>query len=259
MPFDSKLTKEVRLSFRDQLREARFKAQKDAEDFEEIVFVLERIGSFLLGSIAGLGRYARSIVAVTCDSALSSDVPDAWRDLHTPFAKLYDLVRQARNDAMHEGAAARHATTHAIELSLVLENALMNGYDKVGDFMVRNPVCAEMWQPLSFIRQTMLVNSFSWLPVKTRGDFRSAWQLVSDNQVAQYLRLRSNGVPSRDLLVQQLEEAMKLDGIKLIQARMCRATDAVKTLLGGWDGQPVLVTREKADELLGILTPHDLL
>ena len=47
MLFKSKLTKEVRLNFRDQLRDARVKAQKDAEDFEEIVFVLERLGTIL--------------------------------------------------------------------------------------------------------------------------------------------------------------------------------------------------------------------
>jgi len=149
MLFKSKLTKEVRLNFRDQLRDARVKAQKDAEDFEEIVFVLERLGTILSEALVGLGKKAPSIFSVASDSPLFSEIPDAWRELHTPFAKLYDLVRQARNDAMHEGAAARYATGHAIEVSLVLENALMNGYDKVSDFMVRNPICAAMWQPLS--------------------------------------------------------------------------------------------------------------
>ena len=38
----------------------------------------------------------------------------------------------------------------------------MSELHQVSDFMVRNPVCASMWQPLSFIRQSMLVNSFSY-------------------------------------------------------------------------------------------------
>ena len=184
----------------------------------------------------------------------------------TPFEKLYDFVRQARNDAMHEGAAARHATTHAIELSIVLENALMNGYDKVGDFMVRNPVCAALWQPLSFIRQTMLVTSFSYLPVKAGTETKPVWQLVSDKAAARYLRLRTIGVPLRDLLVQPLEQAIK-GGIKLLTARTCNATDPVNTVLEKWDalsdresdGQMVLVTRGNSVELLGILMPYDLL
>ena len=32
------------------------------------------------------------------------------------FESLYDLVRRARNDAMHTGVYARHATAAAIEL-----------------------------------------------------------------------------------------------------------------------------------------------
>jgi len=107
----------------------------------------------------------------------------------------------------------------------------------------------------------MLVNSFSWLPVNAGTDAEPVWRLVSDNAVAQYLRLRSNGVPLKDLLVQSLEKAMKEDVIKLklIPARTCRATNAVKTVLVNWDGQPVLVTGPETEELLGILTPHDLL
>jgi len=75
-----------------------------------------------------------------------------------------------------------HLTTNAVELSIVLEEAIMNGYDRVGDFMVRNTVCAYLWQPLSFIRQTMLANSFSYLPVPTgdRGSQFGNWLQISD-------------------------------------------------------------------------------
>jgi hypothetical protein len=258
MPHNPELTKEVRLSFRDQLREARSKAQKDAEAFEEIVFVLERLGTVLDPSAVGLCKKRPSIIAVASESPLFSEVPDVWRELHTPFAKLYDLVRQARNDAMHEGDAARYATQRAIELCLVLEDALMNGYDKVSDFMVRNVVCAEMWQPLCFIRQAMLASSFSCLPLKAVRDGKPSWELVSDKALAQYLKCNSNDVPPKDLLVQPLEEARR-NGIILPEARTCGATDQVRAILVGWDGQPILVVRQDQGQLLGILTPYDLL
>ena len=134
----------------------------------------------------------------------------------------------------------------------------MNGYDKVSDFMVRNVICAEMWQPLSFIRQTMLASSFNCLPVKAVHDGKPRWELVSDKALAQDLRGRTNGAFLKDLLVQPLEEAKK-NQLILPEARMCEATDSVRDVLAGWDGQPVLVTQRNKGELLGILTPYDLL
>jgi hypothetical protein len=258
MPRSLEMSKEAALSFRDQLREARLKAQADAEAFDEIVFVLERLGCYLRKEQGDLGKYEKYIVGLASRSPLFHAVPDAFRELHIPFPILYDRVRQARNDAMHGGAAARYATSHAVELALVLEDALMNSYDKVSDFMVRNVISAEMWQPLSFIRQTMLVSSFSCLPVKAVHDGKPRWELVSDKALAQYLRGRSNGVLLKDLIVQPLEDA-KRNGLILPEARTCGAADAVRDVLAGWDGQPVLVLRQNKGELLGILTPYDLL
>jgi hypothetical protein len=258
MPRSLEISKEAALSFRDQLREARLKAQADAEAFEEIVFVLERLGCYLRKEQGSLGRYEKYIVRLASRSPLFHTVPDAFRELHIPFPILYDRVRQARNDAMHGGAAARYATAHAVELAVVLEDALMNGYDKVSDFMVRNVICAELWQPLSFIRQIMLASSFSCLPVKAVHDGKPLWELVSDKALAQYLRCVSNGGLLKDLLVQPLGEA-KGNGMILPVARTCVATDPVRDVLAGWDGQPVLVVRQNKGELLGILTPYDLL
>ena len=39
--------------------------------------------------------------------------------------------------------------------------------EKIGDYMVPNPVCASDWQPVGFVRQMMLANSFSYIPVCT--------------------------------------------------------------------------------------------
>jgi hypothetical protein len=247
---------EVRLYFRDQLREARAVALRDAEGFGEIIFVLERLGSVLSDEI-GLGKKADSIIKQANESSLAEIIPIQWRGLHTPFSTLYKLVKDARNTAMHEGAFARHLTTHAIELSIILEHALMKDLDRVCDFMVRNPVSASLWQPLSFIRQSMLINSFSYLPVLVRnGDH--VWKLISDLEVAHYLR--SDDQSMRKRLAQSLQNAIEQpSGIKLHSPKVCEPEFMVATLFTEWDGLPILVKTKDSNDLIGIVTPFDLL
>ena len=71
----------------------------------------------------------------------------------------------------------------------------------VGDFMVRNPICAELWHPISFIRQALLANSFSFLPVRRD----TKWHLISDLQIATYLGAAAAGHERRQLLATKLE------------------------------------------------------
>ena len=109
------------------------------------------------------------------------------------------LVKDARNSALHEGAKARHLTEHAIRLALVLEEALRRMPDElatVADLMVRSPVIADVWQPMSFARQAMLTNSFSFLPVL----IGATWKLLSDHFVAHYLHKAVSNNQRRELL-----------------------------------------------------------
>jgi hypothetical protein len=160
------MEREAALHFRNQFRQARALTLRDAEAFDEIIFVVERMGMFLTRTVGTLNGYKPALVTeAERSSALALEVPAPCAQLHIPFPELYDLVQDGRNWAMHQGAFARHLTNHATKLAIVLEDGLMNGCDKVRDFMVQNPVCAEMWQPLSFIRQRMLESSFSFLPV----------------------------------------------------------------------------------------------
>src|SRR6266481_94424 len=130
-----KLSKDVALNFRDQLRDARFKAQKDAEAFEEVLFVVERLGCYLRDEQGDLGRYRPFLVELAAFSPLFCAVAGSCR-IHTPFPQLYDVVRQARNGRMHEGATGRHATSHAVEVALVLEDALMKSCDNMDSLQV---------------------------------------------------------------------------------------------------------------------------
>ena len=69
-PLEGSLNQEVALHFRDQLREARAVALKDAQAFEQLIFVVERIGVHLTRKIVNLGAYADSVAALARKSPL---------------------------------------------------------------------------------------------------------------------------------------------------------------------------------------------
>ncbi len=251
------MEQEVALHFRDQLRAARAVALRDAEAFQEILFVLERLGAFLSNERRNLGQYLPQIKEQAARSPMAKEVPSALPNYHQQFDLKYEIVRKARNSALHEGALARHLTANAVELSLVLEEGIMSELHQVSDFMVRNPVCAFTWQPLSFIRQTMLVNSFSYLPVPVEKGGKTDWRLISDFRLGQCLR--RNGKVVKDGLIQRLEDAVKSGQIELHSAKTCYPQDKIEALLPTSDGLPTLVLSPDNNELLGILTPFDLL
>ena len=241
-----------------ELQAARENAIKDAEAFDGIIHVIERLGILLSGKVAALGQFGPHLKALAGISPLANVMP---REHHTPFDLLYGMVTQARNDALHIGAFARHLTTHAIELALVLEDALrikMNMNNTVSDFMIRNPVCAHLWQPVSFVRQIMLTNSFSYLPVQ---DEDGKWRLVVDLEVARYLQTHSN----RNVGLATPLERAKAEGMPLPEAKKACVTNSVKEALERLNdekskGQPLLVFRnDTCNELEGILTSFDLL
>ena len=248
------LAKEGIVAFRDQLRDARAHAINDAEGYQELLFALERLGSMLVKKIGTLGDYGGNVLKMASLSPLAKEIPKKHTEFHSSSPHLYELIMTARNDALHQGAFARHLAAHAIQLEIVLEDALMSDARTVCDFMVRNPVCAEVWQPISFIRQQMLSNSFSYLPV-----LRDAkWHLLSDQSLAQYLRVNSEARKQR--LALTLDEAIVQNGLTPILARCFNAEDEVSHVMSSFQGHPILVTRrENQQDLIGILTAFDLL
>jgi hypothetical protein len=252
------LNPEVALHFRDELREARAIALKDAEAFEQIVFVLERLGVLLAGQVMDLGRYRAFITKEALRSPLAGEVPTYLPEWHAPFETLYALVQQGRNDALHQGAFARNLTNHAVELTLVLEDALMADAEAARDFMVRDPVCAFLWQPISSVRRSMLANSFSFLPVAATSEPCPKWMLISDFELASYLRRAKSSIDKKQRLATPLREAAQGGQVSLIDAPTCKPEDRVDTVLTSSQGKPVLVIGPDGD-LRGIVTPFDLL
>jgi CBS domain-containing protein len=165
-------------------------------------------------------------------------------------------VREARNDALHQGAFARHLTSHAIEIALVLEDALRSSERPlVSDYMVRNPVCAELWQPLGFIRQQMLASSFSFLPVLNE---RGEWGLVSDHALATFLGGEMGERKKR--LVVTLLEAQRTEPTLLDIAEFVKEGTSIEEALKKMNNAPLLVCRHgEREHLLGIVTAFDLL
>jgi CBS domain-containing protein len=252
------MDREVELHFRDQLREARAVALKDTEAFEQVVFVIERIGIYVTGRIESMGKYAESIAERANRSPLAEQIPAQLPDWHATFTTLYGLVQHARNDALHEGAFARHLTNHAVELALVLEDALMADAVNALHFMVKDPVCARWWQPISSVRRSMLENSFSFLPVfsKVAGD--TGWKLLSDFSLARYLRESKSNNERNERLAKQLGRLVEAGDIQLAKASVCGPEEPISKVLEVSGGQPVLVVGLD-DDLRGIITPFDVL
>jgi len=250
------------IHFREMFRKAREEAFRDSEAFEGIIHVIEQLGSYRLGRIATLGGnngYCDCLTEIAQKSDLASTIPYNWREYHLPISTLYQIVKDARNDAMHSGAFARHLTAHAIELSLILEDALDQEIttQQLCDYMVRNPVCAELWQPISFVRQQMLINSFSYLPVQDKED---KWFLLSDQEVAKYLRNTSNAERKRRM-AKSLEEAVKDGGISVCSIEPKLGNDPISGAMDNFNGKPILVVSKRSGEteLIGIITAFDLL
>jgi hypothetical protein len=208
----------------------------------------------------GLGDYETAILTLARLSPLATEVPRFWPQCHIDVAVLYKLHRRARNDAIHEGASARSAAAHAVPLALILEDALMEDDREVSHVMVRDPVCASMWQPISFVRQTLLANSYSFLPVQRAEAEAVRWALVSDFAVACYLRSAPSNGDRRRRLATPLGEAMGTDGgLELVDPYICGPDEPIDRALAASLGRPVLIVGGDSTVLLGIATPFDML
>lgn len=98
------MDKKIALYFRGEFKKARDSALKDSEGYQQILFVLERMGSYLLKEKRNLGKYQCCISKLVKKCCPSFVEPS--NDYHISFDRLYDMVREGRNDALHQGAVA---------------------------------------------------------------------------------------------------------------------------------------------------------
>ena len=258
-PAVSDLQPRERLFYRDRLRAARYAALADAEGFESICFALEALGLRLRGRQEALGLYREKIAPQAIRALVFAELPGAFPLRFKTFEALFSIVLAARNDAMHTGSYARHATQAAIELCIGLEEALMAGVERtVENLMVSSPVTVESWQPVAHARQLMLMHSFSFLPVLLEG----AWCLISELGLAKYL---SEGA-RKTRLCESIADA-KNNGMQVREisdAELLRAGMPVAAVLAGAQVQdgPMLwlvVDERQPDHLAGVLSPFELM
>lgn len=246
-----------RVYHRDQLRAARYAALADAEGFHAVCYALEALGLRLLGKKADLGKYKPRLYDLSRESVVLTEMSQIRAGLFGKFDSLFDLVRSARNDAMHTGVYARHATAAAIELCIGLEEALMKEQQLprrlVEDFMVRSPVTVEPWQPVAHARQLMLMHSFSFLPVQL-----GSWKLLSEGAMARYIL---SGGEWKELLSAPIEHAAA-HGLELAEATIVGLKQEVRELLVGRQNSltPRLwLVEDEEKRLCGVLSPFELM
>lgn len=246
---------------RDRFREARYAALADAEGFGAICFALESLGLRLLGTQATLDRYKLRIGERAQKSLVLTDLATSHPSTFKSFDALYAIVQTARNDAMHIGAYARHATEAAIALCIGLEEALMADVNRtVANLMVPSPTTVDKWQTVARARQLMLTHSFSFLPVR----IGETWWLVSELGLAKYLGVNSETKRAR--LGQTIESA-KADGLEMVEVaddHLLNANMAIDTVLQQAQVQrgPMLwlvVDDAHPERLAGVLSPFELM
>lgn len=253
------LEREERLLDRDRLRSARYAALADAEGFHEVCYAVEALGMRLLGTEATLNKYKPAIKQLAEASTTLATLSVKFPMFFTRFDALYETLRRARNDAMHIGAYARHATTAAVELCIGLEEAVMNATETqptVADYMVKSPVSIEPWQPVAHARQLMLMHSFSFLPILHDGK----WRLLSEMAVVAFLQPKTRAERDK-ALAQSISDAVK-SGLKLLPAKTLKPTANIASLVSKSTICPVstlwLVVEGKK-RLIGVLSPFELM
>jgi hypothetical protein len=164
-----------------------------------------------------------------------------------------------RNTAVHEGAYARHLASKSIELALLIESALSAEMSEIGDYMVSGVVTVAPWHPVSFARQTLLANSFSFLPIWVEHKGLADWHLISDRALAKFVRNAGDAKAQVERLAMSLEVAIRGGELQLAKPLVCGPNVSVIEALEQGGDLPILVHGPQRDFLLGIATAFDLL
>ena len=249
------------LHLRKRLQEERYKVLEDGENWLTIVQAIEVVGKAIVLSqtkpkalakkrIYGLGCLEKPLqdFVKKCHPTASQDEED-FED----FKNLLEEVREVRNAEAHTGAAARAAAKIATTVGIYLEDTLMaaSGAEKnVKAYIQKDVVRAYTWQNLDECRRQMLIHSFSYLPIKVK----DKWKMLSDANLADYLA----GQNSNELWKQRVECARQ-KGLKVEPAKEVKQTDSKKCALDKMNGKAAIVTEGENKDLVGIITPFDLL
>ena len=237
-----------------KFKEARLSILKNNEDFDFFINILEEFGSFICTN-------KNSITLNEYESAIKQ-----YQKLHlgniyvSSFNAEFLIVRTARNEAYHQGVHARNLSKHCIELSFIIEKALISNCMNLSllaeNVMVKNVTIAEEWMPIKMIRREMLINSFSYIPIYKDEN----WFLISELNILLMLGVKygkDRSLKEKDIIgplfnQQNFEIATTINNDSSI-------TDVLEKLLEN-NGKPILiVSQDDNKNLLGIITTYDIL
>lgn len=238
----------ARAKLRGQLRAERGAVLADAEGFEVLVHAIESVGKWVVPSGSNLDKYTPGLVHLT-KTALGWHKGD--KRIKSLEASLF-LLRQTRNDYAHEGVHARNAAHEAVEVALLLEEALSFSWVEVRleDVMVRRPVTADAEDTLAEIRRVMLSNSFSFIPVRIDG----SWHLVAERWMADQVVGKKKS--DRDAELGRKVNEFKAD---LPEVRPRKPETRCAKLEVPLPDLILVAERSNARVLMGVVSPSDLL
>ena len=244
------------LYLRKQLQKARYKVLEDGENWLVIEQEVEAVGKAVSESpepVYGLEKLKEPL-----QDFVEKHHPTASQD-EEDFKDLLEEVRRVRNDEAHTGAAARAAAKIATTVGIYLEDSLMvasRAGDNVKAYIQKEVVRAYTWQRLEECRRLMLMHSFSYLPIKIGKD----WRLLTDVNLAKYLASAKCDREQKKLMWEKVACAIKKEvKLELEPANKVKQTDSKACALKKMDGKAAIVTEGENKDLVGIITPFDLL
>lgn len=245
--------------FLNKFRVARYNALNDSENFNDIILTIEEFGCFGGKKIEnGLAHYEPILKTFVQENGIREDL--------IFFCHKFEVIRVCRNESIHSGVYARNITNHCIEITIFFEELLkifiaMQDYSNVSNFMIANPVAAEDWYTVKMARNIMLTNSFTYIPIFLKE--KKEWRLISETNIIEFMGVdfqnqkdrNSNSIKSINELINDLgSEIFKPKNINPESS-----IHSVKDCFIKHDGKPVLITGNNIDQLIGIITPYDIL
>lgn len=245
-----KPTTEQCVELMEEFRSARAMLLRDAESFHEAARALERLGRIVRGrSGNGLKDYESSIAAFI----KHTDEPEIELSI-----VLYEVVRLARNDAVHQGSFVRHLSEKLVKLLLICERAIMSQLTLVRHIMVPSPIQAMPWHTLGHVRTQILANAFSSLVYHNKSTQPAKIQLLTDAHVMKAIYVKQPGKKIAVASDMTVEKAIQEHILQAEDARPVRDCETLENCREMIKDQPVVVLNE-LEEVVGIVTPSDLL
>ena len=248
------------LHLRKNLQKARYRVLEDGENWLVIVQEVEAVGKAVSESPKPVYGLEKLKEPLQCFVREYHPTASQEEDDFENFKDLLEEVQRVRNDEAHTGAAARAAAKIATTVGIYLEDSLMVASgtgDNVKAYIQKEVVRVYTWQRLEECRRLMLTHSFSYLPIK----IGTEWKLLTDVNLAKYLAQAKSNTKWKKLMWETVACAIEKQEVrlKLKPANEVKQIDSKACALKKMGGKAAIVTEGENKDLVGIITPFDLL